>query len=349
MQDNVSIELSSETKALVVSDIHLRLPVTKDLGAIQRSLVNRITELTSHRLAILVLNGDIFELWEQTDQTVTDIINGFSELTEAIQKFSRGRGHKVLYVVGNHDELLSTSPTDRAVVEHHWMAEFCNQLDLNHKKKHIQIQHGHQYDPYNAPSSSGDSRGKKLVQGLIPTLQNNLPIIFNHIDDVTNRSLLGEYAIGNFLYKMFLPVIVPLTLLVSLVLSYYYKNPSVLAGAGFVLVVIVILIIVLGLVSRIVSGVALGGGKSFLNKLDKAHSIDKFNILILGHTHQGGIFKRPGYMYANSGCNDVIATYKAGWLVLPKFKRYLQMSGLTIDYSKKQAIEYHHQTIPLVE
>lgn len=349
MHKNLRISLSDETKVLVISDIHLRLPVTYELGLIQNSLVNRVEELSKSSQAVLVLNGDVFELWEQTDQTVADIIDGFGDLTKAIQKFARKRGHKVLYVVGNHDEQIATSPTDRAVVENHWQAEVSEQLELVHGRKTTLVQHGHQYDPYNMPSQGKDSRGKKLVQNTMPALQRHFPKLLKNIGDVTDRSLLGEFVISNFIYKFFAPVVVPIVLFGALGLALYYKDQAILVGSVIVLVCMVGLLIILGLLSRLLSSLLLGGGNSFLRKLDTEKQKRGFDMIMLGHTHQGGVFKRQGYIYANSGCNDIIATHRIGWLVLPKFGRYLQTSGLTIDYSKKPAIEYHHQTIPLVE
>ena len=349
MHDTETILLSDKTAVLVVSDIHLRLPITRELGMIQNSLVKRIGDLSKNPKAVLVLNGDIFELWEQTDQTVADIIEGFSDLTGAIQKFANKQGHRVLYVVGNHDEILATSPTDRAVVEHHWQAFVTNQLELKHNNRRILIQHGHQYDPYNMPNEAHDSHGKKLVQNTMPMLQRHFPKLVNNIGDVTDRSLLGEFVIGNFLYKIFVPVIMPLVLLAALALTVYYQSQTIILTTIAILVGLIVLMIVVGLFSRILSGLILGGGNSFLRKLDKSHQGNKFNTILLGHTHQGGVFKRDGYTYANSGCNDVVATHKTGWLILPKFERHLQMSGIVIDYSKKPAIEYHQETIPLVE
>lgn len=349
MQDIESVLLDKTTAVLIVSDIHLRLPVTRELGMIQNSLVDRIGKLSKNPKAMLVLNGDIFELWEQTDQTVADIIEGFNELTKAIQKFANKRGHSVQYVVGNHDEILATSPTDRAVVEHHWRAQVTNQLELSYGSKRILIQHGHQYDPYNMPSESHNSKGKRLVQNTMPLLQRHVPRLVSNIGDVTDRSLLGEFVIGNFLYKVFMPVAAPIALLLSFGLAIIYRNQMIIIATIAILSGLIVLMIIVGLLSRLVSGLALGGGNSYMRKLDKAQEGNKFNAIALGHTHQGGIFKRASYIYANSGCNDVIATHKTGWLVLPKFERHLQMSGLTIDYSKKPAIEYHQETIPLVE
>jgi UDP-2,3-diacylglucosamine pyrophosphatase LpxH len=349
MHNKIRITLNDVTRALVVSDIHLRLPVTRELGLIQKSLIARIKELSKSKQAILILNGDIFELWEQTDQTVADIIEGFKELTEAIQKFAAKRGHRVEYVVGNHDEQIAFNPADRSVVENHWHAEVGMEIELVYGKKTILIQHGHQYDPYNMSTEGEDSRGKRLVQNIMPVLQRCLPKLFNNIGDVTDRSLLAEYVISNFLYKIFTPIVLPIVLLGALVFSAYYKNVLIFTGMVMVCVSMIVLMIIAGFITRFFLGYLLGGGNSFLRKLDTEKQKRGFNVLILGHTHQGGRLKRQGYTYANSGCNDIIAMHRMGWLVLPKFERYLQMSGITIDYSKKPAIEYHHQTIPLVE
>lgn len=349
MHNNIRIALNDKTTVLVVSDIHLRLPITHELGLIQKSLVNRIEELSKNNQAILILNGDVFELWEQTDQTVADIIEGFKELTEAIQKFAAKRGHRVEYVVGNHDEQIATNPTDRSVVENHWHAEVGMEIELVHGNETILIQHGHQYDPYNMPTEGKDSRGKRLVQNTMPVLQRHFHRLLNNIGDVTDRSLLAEYVISNFLYRIFAPIVLPVVLLGALVFSVSYKNTAIFTGALIVCVGAIALMIIAGFITRLLSGYLLGGGNSFLRKLDTEKQKRGFNVIMLGHTHQGGVFKRQGYTYANSGCNDIIATHRIGWLVLPKFERHLQMSGLTIDYSKKSAIEYHHQTIPLVE
>ena len=93
----------------------------------------------------------------------------------------------------------------------------------------------------------------------------------------------------------------------------------------------------------------LGGGKKYMRSLDKYQKEAKFDALVLGHTHDGRVEKRSGYTYANSGCNDIIALPRTGWLGIPRFRRYIQMSEITIDYSKKDPIKYHQQIITLVK
>lgn len=349
MQDNIELTVSKTTRVLVVSDIHLRLPVTRELSVIQSSLVDRIAELAKQKEAVLVLNGDVFELWEQTNQSVADIVDGFNELTIAIQKFAKGREHKVIYIVGNHDELLASSPTDRAVVEHQWRAEVAMGLIFNVGHKTYLVQHGHQYDPYNKPNDSKESKGKKLVQNTLPMLVQHLPSLFDNIGDVSDRSLLSEYVIGNFIYKIFAPVVAPLTLLVGIVGSIVYKNWEILIWTILTLVAIVVAANLVGMLVRLFSNFIFGGGETFLKKVDRSQSKNKANVVVLGHTHQGGITKRHNYIYANSGCNDIVATKHIGWLGALKFTRSVQLSGLTMDFTKNQPTEYHQENLPLVE
>mgnify|MGYP003349086985 CR=1 FL=1 len=97
-QNKTQIKLHPDANVLIVSDIHLRLPITSELQLIQKSLVARIKQLATHKQALLILNGDIFELWEQSNQTVSDIATAFSDLTKAIADFA-GNGHQVIYIV----------------------------------------------------------------------------------------------------------------------------------------------------------------------------------------------------------------------------------------------------------
>lgn len=349
MQTTLKLYPELDTKVLIVSDTHLLLPITRELSIVQKSLIDRIDRLSKARHAVLVLNGDIFELWEATQQSVEDIIDGFEELTHAIQKFTQGRGHKVIYIVGNHDDRLAESPTDRAVVESRWGVEFGMTLQLVSKKRKIIIQHGHQYDPYSIAHNSKDARGKKLVQKTIPILQTSLPSLFSNIDSVVDRSFLIDFLITNFIFRLYLPLICPLVLLMGLLSSAYFANWMIMLYSVMILVLSPILMVAIGALVRLFSGNILGGGSKYFKRIDKTQLENRAKIVILGHTHQGGIYKRAQYTYANSGCNDVIAKHRIGRLGLVSFDHSLQLSSIMIDYSKKQILEYYQQNLPLVE
>ncbi|MEI6581622.1 MAG: metallophosphoesterase [bacterium] len=346
---NINLKITTSQKVLVVSDIHLQLPLTNELSIIQQSLVGRINELATHKQAILVLNGDILELWAQSDQSVEDIIAGYTDLKAAILNFNKKPGHRVIYTVGNHDDVLAVSASDRAVVANHWRAEVCNTLNLAIGRRTIRIEHGHENDSYNKTSPARYSHGKKLVQNTLPMLLERVPILVSGIGDVVDRSFLASFVLSNLLYKLIIPFSITIVLFWAVYQAVVNSNARYVAATALVLLMSWLAFIVMDVLVRLVARQTLGGGKKYMRSLDKYQKEAKFDALVLGHTHDGKVEKRSGYSYANSGCNDIIALPRTGWLVIPRFSRYIQMSEITIDYSKKEPIKYHQQIITLVK
>ena len=348
-KDKINLDLKENTKALIVSDIHLQLPLTRELEMIQGSLVSRINELSKSRNAILILNGDILELWENKDQTVADILDGFSKLTQAINNFIKIKSHKVIYVVGNHDDIISRSSSEQKSLHKLWGAEICRTLDTSIGKDKIRIEHGHESDSYNATSNQQEPKGKKLVQNILPFLLKTMPSLFKGIGDVVNRSLLPSYVLSNLAYKTVAPICIPIVLIISMFLSIGLSDDRYWKAAVLVFVLLWAVFLITDVLLRFVASFALGGGSTYMKKVDKYQKEAKFETIIYGHTHQGLIEKRNKYTYANSGCNDVVAFPKIGWMGLVRFNRYVQLSNLSIDNSKKDYLKYHQEIVPLVE
>ncbi len=349
LDKTINLKISPSVAVLIVSDIHLQLPITNELSIIQRSLVGRIKELSKHQQAILVLNGDVLELWAQSDQSVEDIIGGFHELTEAILIFAQKPQHKVIFTIGNHDDILASSPTDRAVLQNLWKAQVCIILNLEIGRKIIRIEHGHEHDSYNKSIDSGTTSGKQLVQRTLPLLTKYIPTLITNIGDVVDRSLLISFVLSNLVYKILVPFALPIVIIWSGYLSISRSDYRYIASSLIVLAGLWVMILLADFVLRLLARYVLGGRPRYLRNINKYRKKHKFNILVCGHTHDGMVFKRPGYTYANSGCNDIIATASLGWLGLAKFARYIQMSEIIIDYSKKEPIKYNQQIITLVE
>lgn len=347
-QNKTQLKLSNGTKVLIVSDIHLRLPITSQLGMIQNSLVSRISELSKHKQAVLVFNGDIFELWEQSSQTVEEIIGAFAELTKAVQEFA-GNNHQIIFTVGNHDDEVNNAPSNAAVLKKLWRAKVVNNLELDLQGKAILIEHGHEHDPYNRSGNEGATHGKTLVRNTLPKLINNMPTLFVGISDVVNRAYLPSFVLSRLAYGILAPIVFPLTLVFSLYFYFIGRDVRFVMAFAIVWLATWLLILVLDNLLRLIGKHTLGGGAKYLDELDKYHTKLKFDMLILGHTHDGGVWKRQGYTYANSGCNDTVAIPKLGWLGLHKFNRYVQMSDITIEPAKKQPINYQEQLVPLVK
>jgi len=348
-KEKINLDLSASSKLLIVSDVHLQLPITKELEMIQGSLISRINELSKSRSAVLVLNGDILELWGNKDQSVADIVQGFSKLTSTIDSFAKSKSHRVIYVVGNHDDIVSKSKAEQKALIKHWNAEICKTLDFKIGKKNIRIEHGHESDSYNATSSDTEPRGKKLVQETLPVLLGTMPSLFVGIGDVVNRSLLPSFVLSNLAYKIVAPICIPLVFIISLSISLYTGDDRYWQSAILVTAFLWALFLITDVVLRFIAGFALGGGSKYMKKVDKYQKDEKFDTIIYGHTHQGLIEKRSGYTYANTGCNDIVAFPKIGWMGLIRFNRFVQLSNIAIDISKKDYLKYNQEIVPLVE
>lgn len=347
-QNKTQIKLRPDDRVLIVSDIHLRFPITGELSLIQKSLVARIKQLATHRHAILILNGDIFELWEQSNQTVADIIPAFADLTQAIAEFA-GKNHQVFYTVGNHDEDTMSGRSSRTVLKNLWHAKAVVSLELSLKNKKVLIEHGHEHDSYNMSGNNGATHGKTLVKSTLPKLVKTMPVLFSGINDVINRAYLPSFVLSRLVYGMVFPIVFPLTLVFC---AYFYivgRDSSFALAFVIVWAAAWLLVLIADNIIRLIAKHTLGVGSGYIKDLDRYQSKLGFDALVLGHTHQGGVWKRPNYTYANSGCNDTVAIPRLGWLGLHKFDRYVQISDITIDISKKQPFIYHQQLIPLVK
>lgn len=347
-QIRTKIKLTKDTKVLVVSDIHLSLPITNELAMIQASLVERISELSSHKTAILVFNGDIFELWEQSSQTVEEIISGFADLTKAIREFS-GPGHQVIFTVGNHDDAILQTQTNTEVIKKHWLAKVMTNLEFEMNSKLVLIEHGHEHDSYNKSGDESSTHGKTLVKSTLPKLIKHAPSLFVGIGDVVNRVYLPSYVLSRLIYGLVVPIVMPITLIFCI--YFYMQNKDIRFITAFFVVWLIawLIVLVADNILRMIAKLTFGGGSKYLGDLDSYQAKEGFDVLVLGHTHDGGVWKRQNYTYANSGCNDTIALPRLGWLGLHRFNRFVQMSDITIEPNKKQPINYHEHIATLVK
>ncbi|MEZ4371812.1 MAG: metallophosphoesterase [Polyangiaceae bacterium] len=139
-------------RLLVASDVHLG-PHTP--SRVDRALARILGEHPGHEL---VLAGDIFDLsleprGSDLGRSLRQLLTRTSELPAALHAHL-GLGHPVTLLVGNHDAELLTECGRDALLE---------SLDLSHtapltvapwfiRRGGVHIEHGHLYDPDNAPT-----------------------------------------------------------------------------------------------------------------------------------------------------------------------------------------------------
>lgn len=344
----VSIDTKS-TRGLVLSDIHLRLPKTDELAAIEQSLVERIKRLNKHKHAVLVLNGDVFEMWEQTSQSAQEIIDSYKDLTAAITAFARISTHTVYFTVGNHDEKINQERSYLRSIQKSWHATVCDKVLMSFEDTTIMFEHGHEYDPYNQSSNGGATHGRELVQKTLPKLQKNMPSLFSGINDVINRGYLPSFVLSGLVYGLIIRFVFPISFVATLGL--FIRSGDIRFIWAFLLVWLMALfvIVVVDSLLRFIAHRALGGGSHFMKNIEKTEKKTHYDYLALGHTHLGGVWDEKGFVYANSGCNDRVALERIGWLGVMKFDYYLKLGGLDIDFSKKRPLSYHQELRPLLK
>ena len=349
MVNNINLKLSPGTKILVFSDVHLMLPISKELKIIEDSLVYRLNEFSKNEKAILLLNGDILELWAQKEHTAEQIIRGFKKLKVAIDDFVKSKNHEVFYVVGNHDEWVGLSSKNARVIENLWKAKVCKSMLISLGGRVFAVEHGHEFDIYNDSKSGNFAGGKNVVENVLPILDKYTPSVFGGISDIVERSLLPTYVLSNLLHRLIVPWSLILAILVSSFLTVYNSDLRYIAALVLSLLILWAMIIIFSFLSRYATDVFFGTGKSFYKKIDKFSSRNKFDVLVLGHTHQGGVKNREGYIYANSGCNDLVSFPQFSWLGLPKFTKSIQLSSLIISDSKNNYIKYNEDFVSLIK
>jgi UDP-2,3-diacylglucosamine pyrophosphatase LpxH len=170
--DLLTIEVPPGTRVMVISDIHLRPTRTDASTWAAGELSRRIGGWEGP--GILVMAGDILELWAIQPADPAGSLAAHPELVEAVRTFGQGDGRRVVYLVGNHDGRIGWDEGAAAVIERGLGAELAFAAELRGPGGTVRVEHGHRFDPANAftdPRSPQDSPlGQHIVQELLPTL-----------------------------------------------------------------------------------------------------------------------------------------------------------------------------------
>lgn len=135
-------------RAIVISDLHLNAKSREETsGALERLLAR-------HPDAELILNGDVFELSSfPASDPVEDVLQGIlarHPVFVAALCAHLERGSRVTFVAGNHDAALTQlSDALARAIRHGERAATVVPWFL--RRGNVHIEHGHVYDPDNAP------------------------------------------------------------------------------------------------------------------------------------------------------------------------------------------------------
>ena len=174
--DLIQLDVARDGRVVVVSDLHLA-PVATEVSTHAADELAEMLDAFSEP-GMLVIAGDGFEMLAAAPD-VAGILDSHPQFAGAVKRFSAGRGHHVVVVVGNHDGQLAWDAFSVAVLrERLGVTDVTLACDLaimtGNGSQLVRVEHGHRLDQYNAfedPRSPVDTPlGHHVVRQVLPAL-----------------------------------------------------------------------------------------------------------------------------------------------------------------------------------
>jgi len=366
------IKLATPSKVLVVSDIHLAASSSSASRNVELELTKRLLELTLQESAVVVLNGDIFELWAGKNPSPVKALRAHPGLTSALRNFSRKPNHQVVFVAGNHDGKLGWSEAEQAGLEREFSCQMClsSELHIVTKKttKKILFEHGHMLDPDNAFEDQRDPHdkpfGQYIVQVALPMVKQTQGQLFDGIEFLAEPHKFAKFVSSRVIYREIFSrlwwLLVPLVISLVIRLLFGYGLLSigkfslldvekVMLYTELAVILNVVAVLIAGyfilkkLLSRAKTMPQMGGGSDQNGKArDKAQQIcanGDYLGFVSGHTHRSEVSQlKPGF-YANTGCGTEMVESAKTFLGLPKtYISRNHLSWLELDIQPRACI-----------
>lgn len=370
VEDQITLSVTLPASVLVISDIHLSGQATKASQNVEKVIGQRIAELTKLESAIIVLNGDIFELWAGKDPSVARALLAHPRLTKVLQEFGQKPHHEVVFTVGNHDGRLGWDSTQQQILINKFGAQICFSIQLviktSKQTKSILFEHGHMLDSDNAFTDPRDPNdkpfGQYLVQEALPMAQATQGSMLDGINHLAEPHKFAKFVASRLMYReifnrlwwLFVPVVIVFGLqsLAGYGIFTYAGLPTndvtriIIYTELIVLLNIVVILTAIGLIARKIlaraktmPGGHAGEGHNEAARVKAKAEINKSNTigLITGHTHRPVINDFGEGFFANSGCGvEMIYTTKAHLGLPNTYVSLNQLSWLELTLDKEQ-------------
>ena len=126
--DVLAVAVPKGQPVLVVSDMHLRPTPSSASQWSAPVLAGKLTEWKGDGL--LILAGDLLEMWFVLPPDPKGSLDAHPELTAAIRAFADTPGRRVIYAIGNHDGRLGWDAGTQQVVRDDLHAELAFAVEL---------------------------------------------------------------------------------------------------------------------------------------------------------------------------------------------------------------------------
>ncbi|RLE59955.1 MAG: hypothetical protein DRJ35_04550 [Thermoprotei archaeon] len=285
--------LEDGEEALIVSDTHFGLKIKGVYATSYIELTDMVERLKrdGRKIALVVLLGDIFELWTGNFQgilsTSYDFLKSLADLKATI-----------LYVSGNHDRIISniSLKSNKGLGDLYIVPEFAI---LNVSGKRLVLMHGHQFDTLFLAT-----KGLWKIQSYIYTISE----AFIALPGPTEWILAVLSAMIVFAIVSFMPKYTLSELVTIYLASFFLFLPLIILVWRTIQDKIWYLFLI-PVTSTLFRGKSRGktvnemiSKKSFRSTVELLEElIGKISGIVFGHTHVPGLVSWRGIIVANSG------------------------------------------------
>lgn len=362
--------LKPNTWILSCSDLHLAANKTTASEWVEKELSRQIEEGSINENAIVVLNGDIVEIWAGERPNVKKALTTHSVFAKALLDFSRLPNHKVFYVIGNHDGKVGWDKPSQKAAKELLGAGLCFELELTSPQGSIFFEHGNVFDPDNSFEDPRDPYdkpfGQYIVQQALPLVKQSQGKLLNGIDHLAEPHQFPKFVASRVMYREILNrswwLLIPLfiTLLGRIIIGlgiYKFSGfPAQRIAEVLILTELAVLINILfliGVVALILQAIlkrakGLPGGGSGVHHNDlprtrASEEVKKGNLgVVTGHTHRPEVTKIGQGFYANSGSGTKIVMAAKAKFGLPKtYIAKNQLSWIEIFYAENLEVKLY--------
>lgn len=360
VEDVLRVKLPADAWVLSLSDIHLHKNRTEASAWVEVELTKRITAHPDGP-GIIVLNGDIVELWAGEQPNVSAALQAHARLVKAIREFSNHKDRRVVFIVGNHDGEVGWDEADQKLIRKELSADLCFRLELDCFGKLIFFEHGHQFDPDNSFEDPRDQHdhpmGQYVVQKILPLAKKTKSDVFDDVDTLAEPHRFPVFAFSRVFYRvigsnigwLLLPFVIALLYRFLIVGGFYFLQHSAPQRIIDFLVVTDVIIILDGIIVLIVGFVVLRHFWKLSSSLvdesggsDHNHATREYTKKltqqkqviggVFGHTHRPEATKLEHGFYANSGSGTkTTRAYRAHFGLPRVYIPTLQLSWLEFD------------------
>jgi lysylphosphatidylglycerol synthetase-like protein (DUF2156 family)/UDP-2,3-diacylglucosamine pyrophosphatase LpxH len=347
--DLLTVEVPATGRVLVASDLHLPAAGGSAASWVSRELSDILD--TWHGPGVLVLAGDVLELLGSGGAEPHRVLAAHPRLVGSIRAFVEGEGRRIVYLVGNHDARLAWDDTWAGQVVDGLNAELALAVDLliqtGRGTERVRVEHGHRFDPANAPVEPRNPRetplGHHVVTELLPAVERSRQPWLAGAEWLTEPATFPAFVASRLAYRrlarrlwwLLLPFVAAVGLRVPLVRALLDHRPGeaevigralpvlgLVAVIDLALVAAALLVMVRQVWSTLGEAGLAGARGQAQNDAPRAEArrlvAEGCAGLITGHTHHPELSPLGDGFYANTGCCTDVVDARPARLGLPQ-------------------------------